>query len=98
MLTHKKGACMSSTIKNANIAYVKIAVNKKLRTIRLLATFDNTKRDKDGYIIVNVHNAVFVTGDIATLDTNSVEQRSTAIEKAIALARQVLRTDNINLV
>ena len=87
-----------STIKNANIAYVKIAVNKKLKTIRLLATFDNTKRDKDGFIIVNIHNAVFATGDIATLDTYSTEQRAVAVEAAITLARQVLRTDNINLV
>jgi predicted TIM-barrel enzyme len=92
-----KGAVMS-TIKNANIAYIKIAVNKRLKTVRLLATFDNTKRDKDGFIIVNIHNAVFATGDIATLDTNSPAQRAVAVEAAIALARQVLRTDNINLV
>jgi len=86
------------SIKTANVAYVKVAINKKLQTVRVLATFDNTKRDKDGNIIVNIHNAVFTSGDIATLDTYTAEQRATAVANTLALAKQVLRTDNILLV
>jgi hypothetical protein len=89
---------MQSTIKTANIAYVKIQVNKKLQTVRVLATFDSTKRDKDGNIIVNITNAVFKSGDVATLDTQTAEQRSVSIANTIALAKKVLRTDNILLV
>ena len=86
------------SIKTANVAYVKVAINKKLQTVRVLATFDNTKRDKDGNIIVNIHNAVFKSGDVATLDTYTAEQRATAVANTLALAKQVLRTDNILLV
>jgi predicted TIM-barrel enzyme len=89
---------MQSTIKTANVAYVKVAINKKLQTVRVLATFDSTKRDKDGNIIVNIHNAVFKSGDIATLDTYTAEQRATAVANTLALAKKVLRTDNILLV
>jgi hypothetical protein len=88
---------MQTTIKNANIAYVKVAINKKLQTVRVLATFDASKKDKDGNIIVSVNNAVFASGDVATMQ-QSAESRQLAVARSIALAKQVLRTDNILLV
>lgn len=77
--------------------YTKVLVNKKLGTVRVLATFDNSKRNKDGDIIVTVQNAVFTSGDIATLD-ESATSRAASVERTIAQARAQCRTDNIVLV
>ena len=77
--------------------YTKVLVNKKLGTVRVLATFDTSKRNKDGDIIVTVQNAVFTSGDIATVD-ESATSRAASVERTIALARAQCRTDNIVLV
>jgi hypothetical protein len=76
--------------------YTKVLVNKKLNTVRILATFDTSKRNKDGDIIVTVQNAVFKSGDIATLE-ESADSRQRAVERTLALVRAECRTDNIVL-
>lgn len=76
--------------------YVKVLVNKKLNTVRILATFDASKRNKDGDIIVTVQNAAFKSGDIATLD-ESATSRAASVERTLALVRAECRTDNIVL-
>ena len=76
--------------------YTKVLVNKKLNTVRILATFDTSKRNKDGDIIVTVQNAVFKSGDIASLE-ESADSRQRAVERTLALVRAECRTDNIVL-
>jgi hypothetical protein len=77
--------------------YTKVLVNKKLNTVRILATFDSSKRNKDGHIIVTVQNAVFKSGDIATLEESDLS-RAASVERTIALARAQCQTNNIVLV
>ena len=79
-------------------AYAKVVVNKRLNTVRLLVTFDSSRRDKHNKIIVNIANAVYKTGDIASLDTYTSEQRQQAVERAIATAKSTLRTERFLLV
>jgi hypothetical protein len=77
--------------------YTKVLVNKKLNTVRILATFDTSRRDKDGNIVVTVQNAVFKSGDIATLE-ESATSRAASVERTLALARTQCQTNNIVLV
>lgn len=79
-------------------AYAKVVTNKRLNTLRLLVTFDNTKRDKNGNIIVTVKNCAFASGDIVSTDTSTPEQRARAVAGAIAMAKAQLRTENFLLV
>lgn len=79
-------------------AYAKIILNRRLNTLRLLVTFDNTRRDKNGNIIVTVKNSAYASGDLIDNNTSSSEQRNMAVGKAIKLAKQVLRTENFRLV
>ena len=77
--------------------YVKVFTNKKLQTVRVLATFDASRRNKHGQIVVTVQNACFASGDVA-----STEQDGDVIEAnvaaTIALVRAQCRTSNIVLV
>ena len=77
--------------------YTKVLINKKLNTVRILATFDASKRNKDGDIIVTVQNAIFKSGDIATLE-ESATSRAASVERTLALARVQCQTNNIVLV
>ena len=77
--------------------YTKVLVNKKLNTVRILATFDASKRNKDGDIIVTVQNAAFTSGDIASLD-EPADVRQRAVERTLALVRAECRTNNIVLI
>ncbi len=79
-------------------AYAKIITNKRLNTLRLLVTFDSTKRDKNGSIIVTVKNCAYASGDLISVDNTTSEQRNAALARAIITAKQVLRTENFRLV
>ena len=78
-------------------AYAKVVVNKKLNTVRLLVTFDKSKRDKNGNIIVSISNAVFKSGDFATLE-ESAQSRQASFERVLTQAKAQLRTQNFMLV
>ena len=70
------------------VALAKITVNKKLQTVRIVFSFDK-------YNKITVRNAAFVTGDICDVaDVNAQYY----IAKAIQNAKEVLRTNNIQLV
>jgi hypothetical protein len=84
-------------MQTACTAYAKVLVNKRLNTVRLLVTFDSTKRDKNGNIVVTVKNCAYASGDIATLES-SAEYRAQQVARTIAHAKAVLRTDNFMLV
>lgn len=71
------------------VANAKVVVNKKLQTLRLLVTFD-TAAGK-----VTVLNAAYKSGDICSTDDANVQY---FVEKEVALAKKVLRTDNIQFV
>jgi hypothetical protein len=77
--------------------YTKVLVNKKLGTVRILATFDASKRNKDGDIIVTVQNAAFRSGDIASTD-EPAEARERAVERVLSQVRAQCQTDNIVLI
>jgi len=79
------------------IAYAKIVKNKKLQTLRLLVTFDSSKKDKDGNIIVTVNNAVFKSGDICDIDADEYAVQY-AVDKQLDLVQATLRTNNIQFV
>ena len=78
-------------------AYAKVVINKRLNTVRLLVTFVKSKRDKHGNIIVSVQNAVFKSGDFATLE-ESATARQASFERVLTQAKQQLRTQNFLLV
>lgn len=75
-------------------AIAKIVVNKKLNMLRLLVTFDKTKTDKNGNIIVTVANAAFKSGDICSADDNA-EYIAYNMQRVIKQAKEQLRTNNI---
>jgi len=77
--------------------YTKVFFNQRTDAYRVLATFDKSKRDSTGRIIVTVQNAVFRSGDIAT-GSESEAARARAVERTLAQVREVCRTDNIVLV
>ena len=78
------------------LAVAKLVQNKKLGTLRLLVTFDKSKRDNVGNIIVTVRNAAFATGDICNT-WETAERKEYAIARAIKQAEAALRTNNIQL-
>jgi hypothetical protein len=78
-------------------AYTKVFVNKRLNTVRILSTFDTSKRNKKGEISVTVQNAIFASGDVASM-LDSADSRQVAVQRTLAIVRQVMRTDRIVLV
>ena len=78
-------------------AYAKLVQNKKLNTMRLLVTFDNTKKDKDGNIIISVTSAAYKSGDICNIADNK-EYKARCIAQVLQFAQQHLRTNNIMFV
>lgn len=79
------------------LAFAKIVQNKKLDTLRLLVTFDGTKRNKDGEIIITAASAAHASGDICNI-ADSKEYKARCIAQALQFAQQQLRTNNILLV
>lgn len=79
------------------VAIAKIVQNKKLKTLRLLVTFDKTKRDIKGNVTVTVQNAAFTSGDICNI-ADEQEKKMFAITKALKQAEAQLRTNNIMFV
>jgi len=65
--------------------FAKLTVNKKLKTYRLVFTFDTYNR-------ITVRNAALVTGDICATDYKHAEAE---IAKEINRAKEILRTNNI---
>ena len=78
-------------------AFAKLVQNKKLNTMRLLVTFDNTKKDKDGNIIITVTSAAYKSGDICNIADNA-DYKARCIMQVLEFAKQHLRTDNIMFV
>ena len=78
-------------------AFAKLVQNKKLNTLRLLVTFDNTKKDKDGNIIITANNAAYKSGDICNIADNK-EYKARCIAQVLQFAQQHLRTNNIMFV
>ena len=79
---------MQNTYKAAALAqkaFAKFVVNKKLNTIRMLVSFNNT---------VNVRTANYSTGDLCNLQ-DSTDYKQLTINKALQNAQQTLRTNNI---
>lgn len=76
------------------VAIAKIVQNKKLNTLRLLVTFDKTKRDIKGNVTVTVQNAVFASGDICNI-TDDSNYKQYVIAKTLKQAEAQLRTNNI---
>ena len=68
------------------LALAKLAVNKKLNTVRLLVTFDRTAH------AITVRNAAYVSGDLC--DVN-YEHKDAIVAQEVERAKNVLRTDNI---
>ena len=79
------------------LAFAKIVQNKKLNTLRLLVTFDNTKKDKDGNIIITVNSAAYKSGDFCNIADNA-EYKARCIMQVLEFAKQQLRTNNIMFV
>ena len=77
--------------------YVKVFTNTKLKTVRVLATFDASRRNKHGQIVVTVQNAVFASGDVATMQQDE-DERSASVAHTIDQIRAQCRTSNIVLV
>ena len=71
------------------VAIAKIVQNKKLNTLRLLVTFDTVTGK------VTVLNAAYKSGDICSVGDSNVQYW---IEKEVAKAKAVLRTDNLQFV
>ena len=78
------------------LAYAKVVVNKRLNMLRVLVTFDSTKRDKDNCIIVSTSNAAYVSGDLCSASANA-DVTSACIARALANASVQLYTNNIVL-
>lgn len=77
--------------------FARVVINNKLKTVRVLATFDASRRDGAGRPVITVRNADFDTGDIASLKDDQ-EVRDAAVARALAQARRVCRTDRVVLV
>ena len=77
--------------------YVKVFTNSKLKTVRVLATFDTSRRNKKGQIVVTVQNAVFASGDVATMQQDE-DERAANVAHTIDQIRAQCRTNNIVLV
>ena len=79
------------------LAFAKLVQNKKLNTLRLLVSFDNTKKDKNGGIIITATNAAYKSGDICNIADNA-EYKQRCIAQVLQFAQQHLRTNNIMFV
>lgn len=79
------------------LAFAKIVTNKKLNTLRLLVTFDSTKKDKDGNIIVTATNAAYASGDICSITANA-DYKARCIAQVLQFAQNSLHTNNIVLI
>lgn len=78
------------------LAYAKVVTNARLNTLRLLVTFDSTKRDKNDNIIVTTANAAYASGDLCSASANE-EYVAKCVRAAVHTAQLHLRTDNIAL-
>lgn len=84
---------MQATYKTAIFAqkaFAKIVQNKKLNTLRVLVTFNNTDK-------ITQRNAAFTTGDICNI-TDNADYKQHSINKALETAAAALRTNNIVIV
>jgi hypothetical protein len=79
------------------VAIAKIVQNKKLETLRILITFDKSKKDKNGNVTVTVQNAIFNSGDICNI-TDNKDYKQYVIAKTLQQAQAQLRTNNIQFV
>lgn len=82
---------MQNTYKAAALAqkaFAKIIQNKKLKTLRLLVSFDNN---------VTQRTATYSSGDLCNLLDNA-DYISFTINKALQNAQQTLRTNNIVII
>lgn len=70
-------------------ALAKLVQNKKLNTLRLLVTFDTSKKNKDGDTIITASNAVFASGDLT--DEKDVL-------RSVKQAKDVLRVNTLYFV
>ena len=78
------------TVIYAQKAIAKIVQNKKLNTLRLLVTFNDTDK-------ITQRNASYVSGDICNI-TDNKDYIAHSINNAINNAKAVLRTDNIVII
>jgi hypothetical protein len=74
----------------AQKAFAKVILNKKLNTIRVLVTFNNTDK-------ITQRNANYATGDLCSV-TDNAQYVQHSIAQALNTAKKVLRTDNIVIV
>lgn len=74
----------------AQKAFAKVILNKKLNTIRVLVTFNNTDK-------ITQRNANYTTGDLCSV-TDNAQYVQHSITQALNTAKKVLRTDNIVIV
>ncbi len=79
------------------VAYAKIVQNKKLQTLRLLVTFDSSKRNKNGDIIVTAANAAYNSGDICDSDAEE-HVLQFVMQKQMQHVQAMLCTNNIQFV
>jgi len=83
-------------MKTNSTAYAKVVLNKRLNTLRLLVTFDVSKRNTKGDVIVTVQNCIFASGDLVSADSTPTAIAS-AVRVAVRQAQDELRTDNIQM-
>ena len=76
------------------LAVAKLVENKKLNTVRVLVSFDRSKRDQKGNIVITARNAAYVSGDICNT-ADSKEYKQLAIARTLKNAAAALRTTNI---
>ena len=75
-------------------AFYKIVENKRLNMLRLLVTFDGSKRDKNGRVIITARNSAYASGDIIDARYPDAEVIQLALAKEIGVAKMQLRTEN----
>ena len=87
---------MQTVILNANIARAKLRYNKKTELYRIVVAFNVfPEEDEDGRIVYRFpvqSKCDFVSGDFGYEDVKH------DVERVTALAKRVLRTDNIEFV
>ena len=79
------------------LAFAKLVKNNKLNTLRLLVTFDSTKKDKDGNIIITAKSAAYASGDLCSVTANA-DYKAQCIAKVLQFAQNYLHTNNIVLI
>lgn len=70
-------------------AIAKLVLNKKLNTMRLVVTFDLASER------ITVRNAAYVSGDLCDANDSRLGE---CVNRALAYARSLLRTNNIMIV